>query len=416
MKVNRTQRIIIITNPELDRVCRLTKNLYNYANYCIRRRFIKSGRFISAYTLIKIFVRTNQPDYRALPAQTAQQVLLLLEKNWKSFFRSIKDYKKNPDKYLGRPGLPRYKKKNGKSIAVFTNQQCRIEDGYIRFPKKIDFTVKTTVDNFKQVRIVPQMSCYVVEIVYEKEVIPEEGLDEQAVLGVDLGLNNFATVVNNIGEKPFVINGKTVKSYNQFYNKRKAHLQSIVMQGKEITKGTVIPLTERIKHLLHRRNNKITDFMHKASKFVVDYAVEHKIGTIIIGDFSDSKQGCRLGKRTTQNFVSIPHYKFVRQVEYKAEEVGIKVKLQNEAYTSKCSFLDNEDIKKHESYAGRRISRGLFKTSDDRVINADCNGGYNIIKKVVPNAFAEGIEGVGLHPFRIAYPDKQNLLKLAKVA
>lgn len=411
MKVNRTQQIIIKNNPELDYLCHLTKNLYNYANYCIRRRFIKSGRFISAYTLIKIFSRINQVDYRALPTQTAQQTLILLEKNWKSFFKSIKDYKKNPDKYLGRPGLPKYKKKNGRSVAVFTNQQCRIKDGYIQFPRKIDFTVETTVDNLKQVRIIPQSTCYKVEIVYEKEVKQRE-TDKSRVIGIDIGLKNVATIVNNTGLRPVVVKGNVVKSINQFYNKKKARLQSIYdKQG--IKSGSKMNL------LTAKRNRKVNDQLHKISRLVIDYAIQNRIGRIIIGYNPKWKQRINIGKKNNQSFVQLPFLKLINQISYKGEDVSIETIQQEESHTSKCSFLDNESVKHHENYIGKRTSRGLFRTEKGYVINADVNAGLNIIRKSNPEAISSYLlgqdRGAGLVPFR-RQPDKQDLLKLAKVA
>jgi len=411
VKVNRTQQIIIKNNPELDYLCHLTKNLYNYANYCIRRRFIKSGRFISAYTLIKIFSRINQVDYRALPTQTAQQTLILLEKNWKSFFKSIKDYKKNPDKYLGRPGLPKYKKKNGRSVAVFTNQQCRIKDGYIQFPRKIDFTVETTVDNLKQVRIIPQSTCYKVEIVYEKEVKQRE-TDKSRVIGIDIGLKNVATIVNNTGLRPVVVKGNVVKSINQFYNKKKARLQSIYdKQG--IKSGSKMNL------LTAKRNRKVNDQLHKISRLVIDYAIQNRIGRIIIGYNPKWKQRINIGKKNNQSFVQLPFLKLINQISYKGEDVSIETIQQEESHTSKCSFLDNESVKHHENYIGKRTSRGLFRTEKGYVINADVNAGLNIIRKSNPEAISSYLlgqdRGAGLVPFR-RQPDKQDLLKLAKVA
>lgn len=209
-------------------------------------------------------------------------------------------------------------------------------------------------------------------------------------LSIDLGINNLATCTNNIGKQPFVINGRIIKSINQFYHKKKAHLQSILPKNKKTSK--------RINHFTFRRNNKISDYFHKTSRFIVDFCKNQEIGTMVIGKNKNWKQEVNLGPITNQKFVQIPFEMLVHQLKYKAEEVGIAVITSEESYTSKCSFLDLEEIKKHEQYSGKRVTRGLFRSSDKTLINADVNGSYNILRKVFPDAFAEGIVRCGLHP------------------
>jgi len=329
-------------------------------------------------------------DYKSLPAQTSQQVLRLLDKNWISFFKSIKQWKKHPEKYKVMPRLPRYKHKTkGRNIVIFTNQQVVLKEGFVCFPKKVNLKpLKTKVDNVQQVRIIPQATCYTIEVIYNKEV-RYANLKPNTYLSIDCGVNNLATCVNNIGLKPFAINGRIVKSINQFYNKKKARLQSFIGN-----KGT----SRRINRLTFRRNNKVRDYLHKTSRFIIDYCVKHQISMIVIGKNKNWKQEISIGKRNNQNFVSIPFDVLIQQLKYKAEEVGIEVIENEESYTSKCSFLDNEEIGKKEIYAGRRIKRGLFKSSNGTLINADVNGGYNILKKAFPKAFADGIGRCGLHP------------------
>jgi len=300
MKVSRIEQIAI-KDKRLDNLCHLTKNLYNYANYIIRQEFIKTSkekeqklrehaiwlRYQDIYKIVK-----DSNDYRYLPSQTAQQTLKLLDKNWKSFFKTCKEYKKNPNKFKGRPKLPKYKSKNGKTIAIFTNQQCKIKDGYIQFPKFMQgFKIQTTVDNFKQIRIIPQATNYVIEIIYEKEIIKEE-VDENRIAGIDIGLRNIVTMVNNTGLRPVVIKGCVLKSINQFYNKRMAELQQIY--DKQNIK------TGRKKQLLiEKRNRKIKDGLHKISRFIIDYAIKNKIGKIVIGYNPNWKQKINIGNRTT---------------------------------------------------------------------------------------------------------------------
>ncbi|MED4357159.1 transposase [Geobacillus stearothermophilus] len=373
-------------------LCFKSKNLYNYANYIVRQEFINNNEWIRYNSLDKML--KHKQVYKELPAQTSQQILRLLDKNWKSFFKAIKDWSKNKEKYLGKPKLPKYKKKNGRNVVIFTNQQCKIKDGYIKFPKT-DLKLKTKViEGLQQVRIVPKGSIYVIEVVYKKE-IPNMIRESNRVVGIDLGLNNFVTMVNNIGETPIVINGKGVKSINQYYNKQKAYFQSI------LKKQNGLNWSKRLEKLTLKRNNKIKDFMHKASRYVVDWCVKHNIDTIVIGKNDNWKQEVDLGKRLNQAFVQIPYDMFIEQLQYKCEEVGIKVVLTEESYTSGTSFLDGEAPTKENYNKNRRIKRGLFKSNKGILINADVNGAYQIIKKVSPKAFANGVEGVGLHPVKL---------------
>ncbi len=248
-------------------------------------------------------------------------------------------------------------------------------------------------------RIIPKGVCYVVEIIYEREA-QDLGLRKNNILSIDLGLNNLITAVNNIGLKPIVIKGGTVKSINQYYNKKLAYYSSI-----ENKKGNFQD-TKRIQRLHLKRNNKIKTIFHRISKNLIDYCIQNDIGTIVIGHNNGWKQKIRIGKRNTQNFVQIPFNKLLKQIEYKSKLIGAQFKTTDEPYTSKCSFLDNEVIKKHKRYLGRRISRGLFKASDGTIINADVNAGYNIMKKTFPNSVSvDGIEAFGLMP-QIVY---QNL-------
>ncbi|MED5043897.1 transposase [Geobacillus stearothermophilus] len=371
-----------------DDLCFKSKNLYNYANYIVRQEFINNNEWIRYNSLDKML--KHEQVYKELPAQTSQQILRLLDKNWKSFFEAIKDWSKNKEKYLGKPKLPKYKKKNGRNVVIFTNQQCKIKDGYIKFPKT-SLKLKTKViKGLQQVRIVPKGSIYIIEVVYKKE-IPNMIRESNRVVGIDLGLNNFVTMVNNIGETPIVINGKGVKSINQYYNKQKAYFQSI------LKKQNGLDWSKRLEKITLKRNNKIKDFMHKASRYVVNYCINNNISTIVIGNNKNWKQNINLGTINNQNFVQVPYDMFINQLKYKCEEVGIKLIVTEESYTSGTSFLDGEAPTKENYNKNRRIKRGLFKSNKGILINADVNGAYQIIKKVSPNAFNKSY-GVVLKP------------------
>jgi putative transposase len=228
--MQRVERHIIVDSDALNELTFKAKNLYNVANYQIRQTFIFTGLMPNEYDLTTFFAYINQPDYRALPTQTSQQVVKLLFKNWTSYFAAIREWKKNPLKFKGMPKIPNYKKKNGHFVAIFTNQQVKIKDGFIHFSKAVNIPpIKTSVSKLKQIRIIPQATCFVVEVVYEKEVQKVDTLSDSFV-SIDLGLNNLATSFNNVGLAPFIVNGKPLKSINAWFNKPKAKLQINVIK------------------------------------------------------------------------------------------------------------------------------------------------------------------------------------------
>ena len=241
---------------------------------------------------------------------------------------------------------------------AFEKNQVIFSNGVLILPQITDVQVKPRLASLKSlinVRIVPKGVSYVLEITYSKYVPSVPNFTPLHIVGIDIGLTNLITMVNNKGFKPFVIKGGVVKSINQYYNKEKARIQSIydhhgIKTGKAMQK------------LTHTRNKNINDYFHKTTRKIIGYCVLNDIGTVVIGYNPDWKQNCQIGKRNTQNFVTIPYYKLNQQLDYKAEEQGIKFIEQEESYSSKCSFLDSEPIEHHENYLGRRITRGLFKT------------------------------------------------------
>lgn len=390
-----------------DMFCEFThqsKNLYNHANYLVRKEFVETGKWLRYQQLDKLLRQDfDYPDYRNMPSvQSAQQTLRLLDANWKSFFKSIKAWPKNKDKYLGKPKLPKYKPKDGQMVLVVTNQQVKQKGNRLIFPKSFNGFMVTsrcvTLPNFEklnQVRIIPCNQVFCVEIVYSIFVDDTVLQDNGRIMGIDLGLDNLATVVTNTGLQPILVNGKGLKSINQYYNKRKAYYQSIAKQvnGKNYT--------NRLHRLTRKRNFKIEDALHKISRFIVDVAVENEITTIVIGNNKKRKQSISLGKQTNQSFVTIPHQKLIDQIVYKAQLQGIRVICTEESYTSGTSFLDGELPVKEFYGKKRRVQRGLFRSNQGVLINADVNAGYQIMKKVFPNEFSDGIEGVVLHPVRV---------------
>ena len=385
------QRVEIImlkgrNKKEAQRLCHLSKNLYNSSNYEMRRSFIADDRK-SGYQISTEFAKDNQTDYRALPAQCSQQIINLLEKNWKSFFKSVKDWKKNPNKYKGRPKLPKYKDKDGYNVLIITSQQIGnklTQNGYLKLPKGIDLRIKTRIqlEQIKQVRIIPEATCFKCEIVYEKEIVKNENLKIENKISIDLGVNNLATMfINDEAFSSCIINGRPLKSINQFYNKKLAKLQSFV-ENKS---------SKRIKNFTKRRNNKVKDFVHKASRWIINYCNYHNIGHLIIGKNDGWKQKSKMSKKVNQHFVGIPFEMLINQLVYKAEDVGITVELTEESYTSKTDHLAGESFGHKDKYLGKRIHRGLFQFSTGKVINADVNGAIGIMRKVVGDSLVTKI-------------------------
>ena len=342
---------------------------------------------------MQLMLKTSEP-YKELMSQSSQCTLQVLDRNWKSFFVAIKDYSKNPNKYLGKPKLPKYKDKNGRFPWFIKNNTSYIKDGILYFRLKV-FKGKGFKTNVKgrliSVRFIPKGSCYAMEIVYETEVCDERE-DNGNVLGIDLGVNNFVTMVDNIGSNPIIINGRGIKSYNQYWNKNKAKFQS------ELKKRNNRHWSKKLDRITFKRENKLNNYMHHASKFIVNYCDLNNINTIVIGKNKEWKQECKINNN--QQFIYIPYEKLIKMIKYKSENVGIKVVETSESYTSGTSFLDNELPIKDNYNKSRRIKRGLFKANDGRIINSDVNGAFQIVRKVFPNAFADGIVG-SLNPIVI---------------
>lgn len=402
MKINRVEQHQIKKSNStwklIDDLCFKSKNVYNCANYIIRQEFIKNNKWIRYNELDKIMQK--QDCYYELGSQCSQQTLKILDKNWVSFFKGIKDWSKHKDKYLGKPKLPQYKHKEvGRFVLTLTNAQCKIKDQWLYFSwkplKVLNNKIKTNVhDKLMQVRFIPRGDNYVLEIVYEIN-IPEIKNGNKNIIGIDIGLDNLATVSNNIGLQPFIINGKPLKSMNHYYNKEKSKIQSDLKLKHDKN------WCNKLQSLTNKRNNKVDDYIHKASKYIVDWCIQNNIDTVVIGKNINWKQKSKMSKKVNQNFVGIPHDKFIQKIQYKCENNSINCILTEESYTSGTSFLDGEKPNKNNYNKGRRVNRGMFKSNGGELINADLNGAYQIIKKVFPDAFAEGIEGVGLHPIRL---------------
>jgi putative transposase len=396
--------------PLFDEFCFKAKNLYNAALYRIRQAYFGHDTPLSYNNLDKALKQGQNIDYANMPlASSAQWTLQAAFKNWKSFWESGKAYAKNPDKFSGKPHMPKYlHKTNGRSILYLTNQNVKVKEGLLHFPKCFNgFTIPTDLsgNTIKQMRIVPKNRHFVIEVVYE---IPDEPIepDNMRYIGVDLGLDNFAAVVSNDGSEPVLINGKGLKSLNKHWNKQIAHLREVetAMNGYWVetkTGKTKVSNQTRLQvALTNNRNNRVSDFCHKASKAVVDLALIRGCNTIIVGKNDGWKQSSEMNRQVNQSFIQIPHAVFIAMLKYKCQKQGLNIEITEEAHTSKTSWLDDETPQHHDSYLGKRVKRGLFKSANNTLLNADVNGALQIIKKVFPNAKTNGIWAYG-QPLRV---------------
>lgn len=363
-----------------------SNNLYNTALFIIRQHYFnrKGKQFISDicnnvdhdyvnyYELNRILKHIDNNDYNALPANVSQETLKLVDKNFKSFFKLL-NQKKNK-KYKNKINIPKYRKHTNKFILVFNTSTLSKTDNSFKIPKtKNEIKGLQHIKQSTQIRIIPKLDYFVLEVIYEAKE-KELKQDNNRYMSIDLGINNLAACTSNV-IKSFIINGRPIKSINQYYNKKKSKLQS---NNKKVNNTHY---SNRISKLTLKRNNKIDWYMHNASSYIVNQLVSNNINTLVIGSNKEWKQDTNMGKRNNQNFVSIPFDKLKQQLKYKCKLNGIICVEQEESYTSKCSFLDNETIQHHYSYYGKRINRGLFKTKENHYINADINGSLNILKK-----------------------------------
>ncbi len=384
----------------IDRAAFASKNLYNLANYHVRQSFIFEGKYLGFAEIFHLVKKSEA--YQALPAKVANDVLRLLDQNWQGFFAAIKEWNIHPEKFLGRPALPKYKdKQHGRNILIYDIQALSkkgLKQGLIQ-PSKLGISIPTQQRNVKQARIVPRHGHYVVEVVYTRQETAAD-VDPALMASVDIGVNNLAALTSNkVGFVPRLVNGRPVKSTNQYYNKRKAELQSILKDTR---------FTARMERMTTKRTRRIDHYLHTASKRMIDLLVVEGIGTLVIGKNPNWKQECEMRKKDRQHFVQIPHARFVDMLCYKAKLVGIQVILQEESYTSKASFLDSDPLPTYgkvegePTFSGRRVKRGLYRASGKRYLNADVNGSLNILRKASPNGFPNGVEAVAVQPRRLS--------------
>ncbi len=372
---------------EFLRLCHVSKDLYNQALYaCLQALKEQEPRYLNYYDLNSILPNTRNLEgtinYRLLKAQVAQQTLKLVARNVKAYFKSIKDWKKNPGKYTGMPKMPNYLPRNGYFLLTYTNQCSTIKDGYIFLAKGLRIRIPQyekyadRISAFQQIRALPRKGYTEIEIVYEQKDMAINNLDYNRYASIDLGLNNLATMVTDFSE-PIIYSGRQLKSINKEWNTKIAKYKSILETDNEKKSS------RRIRELHESRNNSVDDLLHKVSRHIVNMLGRNRVGNLVCGHNKGWKDSVSLGKVNNQNFVQIPHTRLIEMLRYKCERAGILFIENEEAHTSKCDALAREVIGHHDAYLGKRIKRGLFQSSTGRLLNADVNGALNILRKVV---------------------------------
>ena len=366
----------------------IAKNLTNEAIYNIRQYYFNKKKYLSYNENYKIL--KNSENYKKLNSNMAQQILKEVDGSFKSFFGLLK-LARNGQYNFKDIKLPKYLAKDGFTTLVIGF--VRLKDGMLIVPysnsfrkthKEIAIKLPPVLKGkkIKEIRIIPKQHSRYFEIqyTYEVEEVQRE-LNKENGLGIDLGVDNLCTCVTNNGAS-FLIDGRKLKSINQYYNKINAKLQSIKDKQK------IEHITLRQKRITRKRNNRIEDYLSKAARIIVNYCLNNDIGKIVLGYNEDFQRNSNIGSINNQNFVNIPYGKLRDKLIYLCKLYGIEIKLQEESYTSKASFFDEDEIPVYDKenpqeyiFSGKRIKRGLYQTSKGYQLNTDCNGALNILRK-----------------------------------
>ena len=372
----------------LKELTRASKDLYNKALYTIRQHFFEHKEYLN-YTKVYHLLKSSD-EYKRLPSNASQQTLKQADNAFKSFFKLLKAKKDT------KVHIPRYLDKDGHYKVIYTKAHLKIVDnGYIRLslPKHIKerynvnfiyFKIpKHNINkNIKEVHILPYKPHYKISFVYSDGDRNYKHYHTDDIMGIDLGIDNLATIVTRY-DKPLILDGKSLKSKNRYFNKKISVLQSSITKGKSPKENKNSPLFKKLHIWQSRRQNYIKDYLHKTATKIINIAIERGIKTIAIGYNKEWKQKCDLGRKNNEKFLSIPHSKLLHYIKYRATQHNIEVIETEESYTSKCDALALKEIQKHQSYKGKRVKRGLFQSSVGKLINADVNGALNILRKSV---------------------------------
>ena len=426
-----SEYIIQDKSGNLDRLSHLANNVYNMALYLLRQQLIKHHKWRDYTWLNKQFKlkydnRENMLYSQFPYRQSVQQTLREVEAVWYAWVKAVKAYHENPANFTGRPRMPGYLKKGSRHVSYVTSQNAKVKDGYLIIQPRnglLNIKIKL-IDGIRKVsRVVFQpLSHQRFKVIVQYPITNTINYkpDNGRYMGIDPGLDNaFTCVINDNTIQPLIINGRGIKSVNQYYNKVLARLSSKHAEYKQCcvernAKSGLQPIYYYSYHqqlITEWRNKKIRSFCHQASRRIINYALNNNVNTIVIGKNKGQKRSINMGKKNNQNFVGLPHAKMINMIKYKANLLGITVITTNESYTSQTSFLDDEKpCKQNGNYhrklkhlmpIRRRIKRGLFRSNQGILINADVNGAFQIIRKVFPNvSFADGIAGAVLRPFK----------------
>lgn len=396
----------------LREMCRYSNNLYNVALYNIRQYYFQEKKFLR-YEENYHVCKTNE-NYGLLQAGVSQQTLKVVDRSFKSFFNLIKKAKSGEYRFQDIK-MPHYREKGGLFNLVLSTNAINIKDGFLTVPVsrefsklhggkqiRIPFPGRLVDKKIKEVRICPVYGgrYFKIQYCYVQEVEPQK-VSPNKTLAIDIGLENLATCVSTTGTS-FIMDGRKIKSINQWWNKRKAFYQSVAdKQG--------VKKTERLSNLARKRNNRVQDYIRKTARYIVNFCIKNEIGTIVCGYNLDFKRGMNLGKKNNQQFTQISFGSLREALKNLCERYGIRYVEQEESYTSKASFLDLDDIPIYNAenpykgtFSGKRVHRGLYRFSDGRIVNADVNGAANILRKSKQNFDFEGLcRGLLASPLRI---------------
>ena len=349
------ERHYIQSNDEIIRLCKTSKELYNKCNYYMRKAWHEKARLPDISILVQL-TQSEECFKNLHNTKTAKQTIRKCLTDWSNFKKSLVAYKHDKSKFLGRPRPPKYKKSLNQ--VIFYNETIKkktLKQGII-MPTNDCFSILSNRD-FKQILITPKKFGFIIDVQYEIEN-KKIKLNKNNVCCIDLGVNNLCSITSNQNVRPILINGRIVKSINQYYNKYPT------------------------KTNLRKRYFRLENYFHHTSKFIIDFCIQNNIKTIVIGRNKGWKQKNKMRSKEKQNFQSIPFFNLIQKIQYKADLVGIEVIFTEESYTSKCSFFDMEEMKHHTTYQGKRKYRGLF-VSNGYAVNADVNGSLNIGRKII---------------------------------
>lgn len=384
----RSWNIVVRNDIRLLKMMSDSLSIYDQALYLQRQSYFKTkdqGK-IKTYSYNQLWekVKTERKIVESnLDINIKQYVVKQVAKNWLSWIKATQSYKKNPSKFKGRPKMPNYLyKSKDYNIVCIDSSRFRRKD-----PETNSFTIPCSdykvfvpmqirMRDVRQVTVQKHYDKIRINIIYEDREVVRNNYDLNSCVGIDMGVNNLCAITSN--DKPFsyVVNGRPLKSMNQFYNKTLAKYKS------ELERCNNQSTSKMIQILTRKRNAKVSHYMHCVSKQIVEFCAMNGVEKIIIGHNDGWKQDTNIGKRNNQNFVQIPFNMLIEQIKYKASRyTDLVVETVEESYTSKCDHLTFEEMCHHEEYKGRRVKRGVFMSSTGKVLNADINGAIGILRK-----------------------------------